>query len=96
MDSGNRGLNSFVKNISPVTPGWNGPNFFSILNSLPNNNFLDWTKLKEFAGNKLNVAKVTISLFDWVENTVGKGENAGYQNFLHFPQFFPNLCSLRL
>ena len=30
-----------------------------------------------------------ISLFDRVENTVGKGENAGYQHFLLFPQYFP-------
>ena len=34
---------------------------------------------------KLNVARTTISLFDKVENTVGNGENAGYQDFLHFP-----------
>ena len=25
---------------------------------------------------------------DWVENIVGKGENAGYQHFLLFPQCF--------
>ena len=30
-----------------------------------------------------------ISLFDRVENTVGKGENAGYQHFLLCPQCFP-------
>ena len=29
-----------------------------------------------------------ISVFDRVENTVGKGENAGYQHFLLFPQCF--------
>ena len=29
-----------------------------------------------------------ISFFDRVENTVGKGENAGYQHFLLFPQCF--------
>ena len=29
-----------------------------------------------------------ISLFDRVENTVGIGENAGYQHFLLFPQCF--------
>ena len=29
-----------------------------------------------------------ISLYDRVENTVGKGENAGYQHFLLFPQCF--------
>ena len=29
-----------------------------------------------------------ISVFDRVENIVGKGENAGYQHFLLFPQCF--------
>ena len=29
-----------------------------------------------------------ISLYDRVENTVGKGENAGYQHFLLYPQCF--------
>ena len=29
-----------------------------------------------------------ISLYDRVENIVGKGENVGYQHFLLFPQFF--------
>ena len=29
-----------------------------------------------------------ISGLDRVENIVGKGENAGYQHFLHFPQCF--------
>ena len=29
-----------------------------------------------------------VSVFDRVENIVGKGENAGYQHFLHFPQCF--------
>ena len=29
-----------------------------------------------------------ISLFNKVENIVGKGKNAGYQHFLLFPQFF--------
>ena len=27
-------------------------------------------------------------VFDMVENIVGKGENAGYQHFLFFPQCF--------
>ena len=31
------------------------------------------------------------SLCDKVENTVGKGENAGYQHFLLFPQFSKTL-----
>ena len=29
-----------------------------------------------------------ISVFDTAENIVGKGENAGYQHFLLFPQCF--------
>ena len=32
---------------------------------------------------------MTISLFDRIGNTVGKGENPGYQHFLLFPQCFP-------
>ena len=55
----------------------------------------DRTKLKAFAEDKLNVAIMTISLFDKLENTVGKGENAGYQHFLLFPQCFSKLSSLR-
>ena len=45
------------------------------------------TKLKAFADDKLYIAKMMISVFVRVENTVGKGENAGYQGFLHFPLF---------
>ena len=45
-------------------------------------------KLKAFADSKFNFAKMLISLFDSVENIVGKGENAGYQHFLLFPQCF--------
>ena len=46
------------------------------------------TKLKAFADDKLNAAKMMIALLNIVENTVGKGKNAGYQNFLLFPQFY--------
>ena len=56
---------------------------------LPNDKILNVTKLKAFAENKLNISKLTISLFDRVENTVGKGENAGHKHFLLFPQCFP-------
>ena len=52
------------------------------------------TKLKAFADDKLNVAKVMISLFDREENTVGKRENAGNQHFLLFRQCFPKPSSV--
>ena len=62
---------------------------------LPNEKILDVTILKAFADNELNLAEMTISLFDRAENTVGKGENAGYQHFLLFPQCFPKPSSLQ-
>ena len=51
------------------------------------------TKVKALADDKLNIAKVTIFLFDRAENTVGMGENAGYQHFHRFPQCFPKPSS---
>ena len=64
------------------------------LNPFPNYRILDMTKLEAFADDKLNVAKMMIYLFNWVENTVGKGENAGYQHFLLFPQCFQKTCTV--
>ena len=58
------------------------------LKSLPNDNFLDLTKFKVFADDKENVPKFRISVFDRVQNIVGKGENAGYQHFLRVSQCF--------
>ena len=49
---------------------------------------LDVTRLESFAGDKISEALMTISVFDRVENIVGKGENAGNQHFLLFPQCF--------
>ena len=31
--------------------------------------------------------------FQWVENTVGKGEIARYEEFLLFPQCFQKICT---
>ena len=54
--------------------------------SLPNDTYLDLTKFKAFADDKLNVVKIMIYQQDRVVNIVGKGENAGYQQFLFFSQ----------
>ena len=61
------------------------PQFF---NSLPHNKILDWSKLKAFADDKLNATEKLKFVLGRVENIVGKGENAGYQHFLLFPQCF--------
>ena len=52
------------------------------------------TELKAFSDDKLNGDKMTFSLLDRVENTEGKGENAGYQYFLFFPPCFSRPSSL--
>ena len=46
------------------------------------------TKLRAFGDDKINEAQIMISVFDGVENILGKGENVGYQHFLLFPQCF--------
>ena len=56
------------------------------LTSLPNNKFLDLSKLKALADDKILV-KVTDKMIFFsgkVENILGKEENAGYQHFLIF------------
>ena len=45
-------------------------------------------KLKVFADDKINVNEKFKSGLGGVENMVVKGENAGYQHFLLFPQCF--------
>ena len=55
-------------------------------NSLPNNKNSDRSKLNAFADDKINATEKQQFFFGWVENIVGKGENAGYQHFPLFPQ----------
>ena len=42
------------------------------VNPFPHDNILEQTKIKAFADEKLNVTKMIISVFDRVENIVGK------------------------
>ena len=48
----------------------------------------DWSKLKVFADDKLNVTENLKLVLGRVENIIGKGENAGYQHFLLFLTVF--------
>ena len=59
-----------------------------MFNPLPKGKILNVTKLKAFADNKSNIAKIANSLCDRVENTVRKGENDGNQHFHLFPHYF--------
>ena len=46
------------------------------------------TKLKAFADNKIDFTQMFPFVSDWIENIVGKGENAGYKHFPLFPTMF--------
>ena len=64
-----------------------------LLNSLPNDNFLDRTKFKAFADDKLYVAKIMICVFDRVEKIAGK---CWLRAFSPFPTMFSKGFFLRV
>ena len=55
--------------------------YSQFVNSLPNDKILDWSKMKAFADDKIDVTDKLKFLLGIVGNIVGKGENAGYQCF---------------
>ena len=52
--------------------------------------------MKALADNKINVTEKLKGVLERVENIEGKEENAGYQHFLRFPQFFQNASLSRM
>ena len=64
----------------------------TIFNSVPNDKILDWSKLKGFADDKINVNQKVKFVLKRVENIVGKGENAGNL----FPRCFQKVSFSRL
>ena len=57
-------------------------------NALPNDKFLDWSKLKVLEDYKINVTEQLKLDLGRVENIMGKGENAGFPTFPPFPMMF--------
>ena len=47
--------------------------------------------MKAFVDDKINATKKLKFVLDWIENILGKGENAGYQHFLFSQNIFENL-----
>ena len=62
------------------------------LNPFPNDKFLDSSKLKVFADDNFKFDENGRKFLKWVENTVGKGEIARYEQFFLFPQCFQKAC----
>ena len=61
------------------------------INPLPDK-ILDWSKLKQFADDIFKFGENSRKFSKRVENTVGKGEIARYEQFLLFPQCFQKAC----
>ena len=66
---------------------------FVEFNPFPNGQILDSSKLKEFADNNFKYDENGREFSKWLENTVGKGDIACYEQFLLFPQCFQETCS---
>ena len=68
-------------------------NVFNVFNPFPLDIILDQDKLRAFAEDKLNVTKMNISVFDRIENIVGKGEIACSSKFSFSHNVFKRLLS---
>ena len=65
-------------------------------NSLTDDKFFYQFSLKEFYQDRINLTEKFNFVLVKVENIVGKGENAGNQHFLLFPQCFQKASSSEL
>ena len=78
-----------IKNI--VRHCFQETSFSGLFNPFPNDKFYS-SKLKEFADDNFKFDENGKKLAKRVENTVGKGEIARYEQFLLFPQCFQKAC----
>ena len=84
-----KGENAGYQRISFFSQCFQKASFMGFFKSKDYNKFLDWSKLKAHADDKIIVTRKQKFLLGMVENIAGKGENAGYQHFLLFPTMFP-------
>ena len=59
----------------------------------PKRQILDFPKLKEFAEDNFELDEQDVKFSKWIENTVGKGEIARDEQFLHSLQCFQKACT---
>ena len=64
----------------------------NLINPLPDDKILDWSKLKQFADDNLKINENSRKFSKRVENTEGKGEIARHEQFLLFSQCFQKAC----
>ena len=58
------------------------------INIFPKRQILDSSKLNEFIDDNFKFDEIARKFSKWVENAVGKGAIAHYEQFLLFPQCF--------
>ena len=63
------------------------------INRFPKRQILDPSKLKKFADDNFKFDENGRKFSKRVENTLGKGEIARYEQFLLFPQCFQKTCN---
>ena len=63
-----------------------------LFNPLPDDKILDCSELKQSADDNFEFDINSRKFYKLVENTVGKGEIACYEQFLLFPQCFQKAC----
>ena len=63
------------------------------INPFPKRQILESSKLKEIADDNAKFDEYDGKFSKWIENTVGKGEIARYEQFLLFPQCFQKTCT---
>ena len=71
---------------------WFTPGF----NPLPNDKIFDWSKLKAFADDKINVTENLKYVLKRVENIVGKRRNYWWPAFSPFPTMFSEAFPFRV
>ena len=59
----------------------------------PNRQILDSSKLKGLADNYFKLNENGRKFSKWIENIVGEGEIARYEQFLLFPQCYQKTCN---
>ena len=61
--------------------------------TIPKRQIVDSSNMKELAADNFKFDENGKKFSKWVENTVGKGEIARYEQFLFFPQCYQKTCT---
>ena len=67
--------------------------FISIRESFPKQQILYFPKLKKFADDNFNKDEHDRKFYKRIENTVGIGETAGYEQFYFLQLYFQKACT---